>query len=172
MLSEYWQERAREWQPVATTRIKSAGMEQAVLTIKPQASSAFAAFGREYHDNWVAFARDCIAWRPGERLVPYQEEILAELQQRKRAAPRGPHGLGKTMLAAIAILAFALTRDACGEDWKIPTTASAWRQLTKYLWPEIHKWAKRLRWEKIGREPLDARSELLALSPKTSVDLQ
>jgi hypothetical protein len=82
---------------------------------------------------------------------------------------RGPHGLGKTALAAITILWFALTREAQGADWKCPTTASAWRQLTKYLWPEIHKWAKRLRWERIGfRGAFNETRELLSLSLKLS----
>ena len=44
---------------------------------------------------------------------------------------------GKTTIAAWLILWFAPTRDGNPkyEDWKIPTTASAWRQLTKFLWP-------------------------------------
>jgi intein/homing endonuclease len=57
---------------------------------------------------------------------------------------------------------FALTRD--GEDWKLPTTASAWRQLTKFLWPEVHKWARSLRWDLIGRSPYSGRTELHTLS--------
>jgi hypothetical protein len=56
---------------------------------------------------------------------------------------------------------FALTRD--GQDWKIPTTASAWRQLTKFLWPEIRKWARLLKWDAIGRDPF-SRYELLKLN--------
>lgn len=71
---------------------------------------------------------------------------------------RGPRGLGKTAMAAWAIHHFALTYD--GLDWKVPTTASAWRQLEKFLWPEVHKWAKRLKWGKIGREPYNPRLEL------------
>jgi hypothetical protein len=39
---------------------------------------------------------------------------------------------------------FASTREAAGADWKVVTTAGAWRQLQRYLWPEIHKWSKRL----------------------------
>lgn len=57
---------------------------------------------------------------------------------------------------------YALTRD--GDDWKIPTLASAWRQLEKFLWPEIHKWARFLRWDVIGRKPYDMGHELLKLS--------
>lgn len=106
-------------------------------------------FKRTYRNNYVAFARDCIVWPEGEGLTVYQEEILTELPIRKRVAVRGPHGLGKTCLAGIATVCFALTWD--GEDWKLPTTASAWRQLSEFFWPEVHKWAARIRWDKVGR---------------------
>jgi len=88
---------------------------------------------------------------------------MGRLLSEKRVAVRGPHGLGKSCVASILVHWFALTRDAAGEDWKAPTLASAWRQLTKFLWPEIHKWANALRWEKIGRPPY-TRNELLTLS--------
>jgi hypothetical protein len=91
--------------------------------------------------------------------------VLGELVGRKRVAVRGPHGLGKTAVAALAILWFALTRDDAGIDWKIPTTASAWRQLEKYLWPEVHKWAAKLKWRRIGRRPFQSH-ELLRLNLK------
>lgn len=64
---------------------------------------------------------------------------------------RGPHGLGKTADVSWLVHWFALTRD--GLDWKTVTTASVWRQLDKFLWPEIHKWARMLDWGKIGRPP-------------------
>jgi len=57
---------------------------------------------------------------------------------------RGPHGLGKTTLMAWAILWFACTRP---DDTKIPTTASAWRQLDKFLWPEVRKWYRLADWD-------------------------
>lgn len=78
-----------------------------------------------------------------------------------RVAVRGPHGLGKSCLASWVVLWAVLTEDDC----KVPTTASAWRQLTKFLWPEVHKWAARLRWDIIGRPPFNYR-ELLSMSIK------
>lgn len=107
-------------------------------------------FKRTYRNNYVGFAHDCISWPDGESLTVYQDEILSELPVRHRVAVRGPHGLGKTCIAAIALIAFSLTYD--DEDWKVPTTASAWRQLTDFFWPEVHKWAKRVRWDKVGRQ--------------------
>ena len=66
----------------------------------------------------------------------------------------------------MVILWFALTRD--GKDWKVVTTATSWLQLTKYTWPEVHKWARRIRWDIIGRDPFDDSRELLDLSLKLS----
>lgn len=133
---------------------------------KAQAGSKYDDFKRLYYNDWVSLIHDCIDWREGEHPTPYQDEIISELQARGRAAVRGPHGLGKTAQASWVILAFALTRD--GSDWKAPTTAGAWRQLSKYLWPEIHKWSRRIKWDKVGREPFDTRLELQTLSLKLS----
>ena len=81
-----------------------------------------------------------------------------------RVCVRSPHTAGKTAMAAVLMIWFALTRD--GEDWKAPTTASNWRQLTKYLWPEIHKWSRRVKWDVVGRGPFKVDRELLNLSLK------
>jgi hypothetical protein len=114
----------------------------------------------------VAWAHDIIDWPRDAYLTTYQSEILAELPVRRRAAVRGPHGLGKTGIASLVVLWFATTRDACGIDWKVLTTASAWRHLSVYLWPEIHKWARRIRWSALGREPFNPRTEMLDLHLK------
>jgi hypothetical protein len=120
---------------------------------------------RYYHDP-VGFSRDCIDWGDSGGLTEYQEDVLGALPVKKRVAVRGPHGLGKSTTSAIAILWFAITRDAAGVDWKVASTAGAWRQLIRYLWPEIHKWAKRIKWEEVGRQPFDERLELLSLNIK------
>jgi hypothetical protein len=96
-------------------------------------------------------------------LTAYQREVIAALPVKHRVSVRGPHGLGKTTTSSLVVLWFALTREAAGTDWKCVTTAGGWRQLEHYLWPEIRKWAHRLRWEKMARRPLDERTELLAL---------
>lgn len=129
-------------------------------------SSDNTGFKSTYFNAPAAFVMDCFVWPddPTRRPSAYQLEILEELTTRKRVCVRSPHGAGKTALMAWLTWWFALTRD--GEDWKIPTTASNWRQLDKFLWPEIHKWAKKLDWEKIGRLPLRDGKELLDLSIK------
>ena len=129
-----------------------------------QAEKARRAQRSLYRDDPAAFVRECIAWKDDEGPAAYQDEVLTEFARRHRASIRAPHGVGKTTLSAWIILWFAMTRD--GEDWKIVTTASAWRQLVKYTWPELHKWARRLRFEKFGRAPFDTRTELLTLSLK------
>lgn len=118
-----------------------------------------------YRDDPAGFVLNCIKWKRGKKPTAYQLRNLELLIEYKRLCVCGPHGLGKTATNAWIILWFALTRDAAGDDWKIPCTASAWRQLTKFLWPEVHKWAKVLDWEAIGRAPF-TKFELLTLNLK------
>jgi hypothetical protein len=75
----------------------------------------------------------------------YQEDILRLVAKERKVSVIGPHGIGKTSIDAVLVFWFAFTREAAGIDWKVVTTAGAWRQLQRYLWPEIHKWSKRLR---------------------------
>lgn len=82
-----------------------------------------------------------LGWRPSW----YQADILQKLAADRKVSVIGPHGIGKTSVDANALYWFAQTREAAGVDWKVVTTAGAWRQLQRYLWPEIHKWGKRLR---------------------------
>lgn len=120
----------------------------------------------EFYSDPVGFAHACINWPAGHDLTAYQQEIIGALPIRKRVSVRGPHGLGKTTTAAMTVLWFAITRELSGRDWKIATTAGAWRQLEFYLWPEIKKWARRLNWEALDIAPYNERSELLALNIK------
>jgi len=94
-------------------------------------------------DRWknspVAWARDCL----NVDLAGYQGEVMDALPVRRRVALKGPHGLGKSFIGSVLVNWFATTRELMGKDWKIITTASAWRHLEVYLWPEIHKWARR-----------------------------
>jgi len=145
---------------------------QAELELRRRAQSGeikkskYKEFQEKYRNDLAGFANDCISWREKEYPTDYQLEGMRRLVKYKRFSLRGPHGLGKTMFAAIAVLWFALTRD--GEDWKIPTLASAWRQVSKFLWPEIRKWSRRLKWGVIGRNPFNENRELLTLSLKLS----
>jgi hypothetical protein len=125
----------------------------------------YSSFRNKYRNDPAGFVRDCIAWDEGDGPAPYQTDAMEALPVERRVTIRGPHGLGKSALAAWIILWFALTSDG-DTDWKIPTTASAWRQLTKFLWPEIHKWGRRLKWETIGRAPFNNRVEFLDMSLK------
>jgi hypothetical protein len=114
----------------------------------------------------IGFAQDCIRWPVDQGLAEYQCEILDALVTNHRAAVRGPHGLGKTSVNALAALWFSVTREAARIDWKIVTTAGSWNQLEHYLWPEIHKWAARIDWSKLNMAPWRPDRELLALNIK------
>lgn len=88
-------------------------------------------------DGIVAFVREKLGANPAS----YQEEILRALVREKKVCIRGPHGLGKTALASWVML---WGMYAFPDDVKIPATASVWRQLEKFLFPEVRKWAKKL----------------------------
>jgi len=105
-----------------------------------------------YYNNPVQWAIDKLGVTP----YGYQSEAMSLLPEYHRVCVRGPHGLGKTGMASWLVLWFADTRERAGVDWKVVTTASVWRQLEKYLWPEIHKWAPRL--------GLDQKTGLLTLA--------
>jgi hypothetical protein len=124
-------------------------------------SNQYESFKRTYFDRPDAFASECINWPDGMAPTPYQLDILSHLPHVKRASARGPHGLGKSAMAAIATHWYALTRD--GFDWKVVTTASVWAQLIQYLWPEIHKWSRLLKWDQIGRKPYNTNKELFTM---------
>lgn len=134
--------------------------------LKAQEEQQDAESARQYLNDPVAWSRRFIKWGEDGGLADYQEEFIGQLPRRKRVAVRGPHGLGKTACAAVVVLWFAITREQAGLDWKVLTTASAWRHLTIYLWPEIHKWAARLDWEALGRQPYNERTEMLGLTLK------
>lgn len=119
-----------------------------------------------WYDDPAGFAADCIDWAGLDGLTTYQADILSSLQGKRRLAVRGPHGLGKTTSEALAIIWFALTREARNVDWKCVTTAGVHRQLEKYLWPEVHKWVKRVRWDVVGRDPWRKGDELLDMAVK------
>lgn len=120
-------------------------------------------FKRVYREDRVAFVHDCISWIHGKTPTEYQLEALGLLDAgNQRVAVQSLHGVGKTALMAWVTLHFALTRD--GEDWKGITTASAWRQLQIYYFPEVKKWSRLLRWERIGRTSFNERTELQKLN--------
>jgi len=124
----------------------------------------FLAFQEIYRDNRVGFVRDCFHWGDKGAPTDYQEDVLRLFDTGStRVAVKSPHDAGKSTEATFVILHFILTRNDC----KVITTASAWRQLEWFLWPEVHKWAEKLNWEVIGREPF-GKDELHNLSLRRS----
>lgn len=132
---------------------------QEIARVAAPVSDAYRAFQAKYEHDPAGFIRDCVDWG-NDAPASYQLDIATLIVDHDRAAARGPRGLGKSALAALLIHWWALVWDG-REDWKAVTTASVWSQLTQYLWPEVRKWARRLRWDLIGRAPYRVGVELL-----------
>jgi hypothetical protein len=147
-----------DW-PLWTDRQKTVYLERLRGRNNSVGGSAYDQFKRQYRPDPLAFVHDCFKWPEGQSPTFYQDEIVAAVPVEKRVAAMGPHGLGKSALMAWLTIWFALTND--GDDWKALQTASVWRQLDKFLWPEIRKWVRLLDWEKIGRGEFTGR-ELFA----------
>lgn len=130
-----------------------------------EVKSKYQLFREKYICDPAGFVNDCITWKEGEHPTAYQNEILSSILSERRISVRSPHGTGKSALSSWVILWFSLVHDE-DTDWKVPITASAWRQLNKMLMPEVHKWSRRLKWGLIGRVPFNERTELLDLSLK------
>jgi hypothetical protein len=157
--------RPRKREVAANPGIADALLEYHSLTAGGKGKTVkWVGFQQQYRNDPVAFVHDCLYWDDGKGPSFYQDEIIGGLPEWKRAAIRGPHGLGKTAMMAWKTWWWALTRD--GLDWKCPSTASSWNQLIKYLWPEIHKWSKKVRWDKVGRAAPDRVHELQTLALK------
>jgi hypothetical protein len=123
---------------------------------------------RAYWYDLAAFMYDMIEWPEGRKPTQYQLEIaecLYSSDYDNRIAEYGPHGVGKSFIGAVATHHFAQTSEDMGVDWKCVTTASSWTQLKRYFWPEVHKTAAMLKWDKIGRRPY-THYELLDLAIK------
>jgi len=156
---------------MSLTKLPPEAQRQVMQIVAAQVIKRRAGAGklRAYYRDFRAFLHDCVEWEGPKH---YQEEIADALynpDSEHRVAEYGPHGIGKSALAALAVHHFCLCSeemaDIEGGDWKAITTASAWTQLNRCLWPEIHKWASKLKWGKIGRDPY-TRWELLDLSIK------
>lgn len=94
-------------------------------------------------DGIVRFVEEKICVRLGITLAPYQKAILQAVVIYRKVAVCGPHGLGKTFIAACIVLWVLY---AYVDDVKAITTASVWRQVEKFLWPEIRRLARQLDW--------------------------
>lgn len=136
---------------------------QAVLQLRREkppplitVNNRFRKMQRAYYKDPLAFIWDMFDFSTGDGPTPYQAAVITGLVEYGRVALYGPRGLGKTAVGAWLTWWGVLT----AEDVKVPTTASAWRQLQKYLWPEIHKWHYKLQWNKLGIPPLSRNRQL------------
>lgn len=122
---------------------------------------------RRFQKDLAGFILWAFRWKDGEGPTDYHLDIARRWLAKRRLAVHGPHGLGKTAFASWAIIWGVM----CFDEVKVVTTASVWRQLSKFLWPEVHKWARRLDWAKVGRPPFTP-DELQVLALKVGENRQ
>lgn len=123
---------------------------------------------RKWGHDPIAFVWDVFDWPSGQGPTWYQEELLYALAQQSAASERGPHGVGKTAIAALVVLWFRCTSDDVEDfpSWMALTTAGGFRQLKHFLWPEIHKWVRKIRWDVLKLDPFVEGHDLLDMSLK------
>lgn len=151
--------------PASIAAVKLARLQQ-LRELQARANELAAARIAPYLYDPPKFIRDFIDFRGDGGLTPYQDDILSSIPEKKKVAVRSGHGAGKTSTVAFFNIWFVLTREISMWDWKAMVTAGVWRQLTVYAMPEIRHWLRRIQWDKLGREPFNARTELLDLSIK------
>lgn len=127
--------------------------------LKREKAGRYEKFRKQYFNDPVGFAEDIV----GVELADYQADVMAKLASTRRLSVRSLHGVGKTMISSVTILWFSLTRDT-DYDWKVIATASNFRQIEKFLFPEMKRWSRQIDWEKVGRDPFDENKEMLKLS--------
>ena len=69
----------------------------------------------------------------GESLWSKQREVLQAVSTHEKTAVKSAHGVGKSWLAARAVIWFMATRQPA----EVITTAPTWRQVERILWKEI-----------------------------------
>ncbi|GIX06969.1 MAG: hypothetical protein KatS3mg115_1372 [Candidatus Poribacteria bacterium] len=82
--------------------------------------------------------RDPVAWARrvlGVELWSKQEEVLRSVFAHRRTVVPAGHGVGKTFVSAVAVLAFLYLH----EPSKVITTAPTWTQVRRLLWSEINR---------------------------------
>lgn len=88
-----------------------------------------------YVENPGDFVEDVLRVKP----EPWQRQVLQELARGRNVVVRSGHGVGKTAVAAWAIL----WKLACFPRARVPATAPTQHQLFDILWPEVIKWIER-----------------------------
>lgn len=125
---------------------------------------------RNYPNRWVSEILRVFLWSK-------QREILRSVFHNTKTFVRAAHSVGKTFVAATAILAFLFTRMPS----KVITTAPTFYQVKDLLWSEINTLTKtRLMPQGFPAIPLKTRLNIegrddwfaIGLSPKEDVNLQ
>jgi hypothetical protein len=128
-------------------------------------------YHEKYYDNPNQWTKDLL----GVFLWSKQQEILDSVFRYPRTAVAAAHGVGKTFVAACAILSFMYIRHPC----KIITSAPTFKQVADLLWSEINAlWKAKLKPMGFPGECLNTKIKrrddwfALGISPRDSVNFQ
>lgn len=122
-------------------------------------------FLKKYQNDTPAFFWDLFDWdKLNSKPAKYQLEVLGITDEKGRVGAMAPRGSGKSTTASGFVLKNVIITEILGEDWKMVTTASVWRQLEQFLWPEIHKFRKLLKWDKIPLKPFNENRQIFKTS--------
>jgi len=104
----------------------------------PSAETGKAALNRTWLERPELFCRDFLGLTPW----PRQQEILRAVAGHNRVTVRSGHGVGKSTVAAAAVLWFTLLHDPA----IVLTTAPTARQVEQVLWGEIRRLILGCKW--------------------------
>ena len=142
-----------------------------LVGITPSSNSTIDAYDSRYFDNPELWAEEML----GVFLWSKQKEIINSVANNRKTVVKAAHDVGKTYIAAVAVLAFLMTRVPS----KVITTAPTWRQVTNVLWREInHIFANYAGPKGFPGKPLktsldiDAEWFAMGISPKSDVNTQ
>ncbi|BDG61919.1 terminase B [Caldinitratiruptor microaerophilus] len=96
---------------------------------------------RKAQEDWLADPARWVREVFGAELDPWQVAVLRDLDAGRNVAVRSGHGVGKTAVAALAVLRQLVLYPFS----VIPCTAPTQHQLLDVLWPEIVRWIERSR---------------------------
>lgn len=94
---------------------------------------------KEYRQDFLKFVKEQLNADPTSK----QKEIINDIENNRRISCKAGHGVGKTAVAAWALIWYLVTHPFC----RIPCTSNKEDQIKERLWPEVKKWLRGTVWD-------------------------